>query len=48
MEAERVFGKGQFNRLEPLIVTMSHPDSVDRDPQPQPRGDGARRDLALP
>jgi NitT/TauT family transport system substrate-binding protein len=28
MEAERVFGKGQFDRLEPLIVTMSHPDSV--------------------
>jgi NitT/TauT family transport system substrate-binding protein len=28
MEAERVFGKGQFNKLEPLIVTMSHPDSV--------------------
>lgn len=28
MESERVFGKGQFNKLEPLIVTMSHPDSV--------------------
>ena len=28
MEAERVFGKGQFNQLESLIVTMSHPDSV--------------------
>jgi sulfonate transport system substrate-binding protein len=28
MEAERVFGKGQYDKLEPLIVTMSHPDSV--------------------
>lgn len=28
MEAERMFGKGQYDKLEPLIVTMSHPDSV--------------------
>ncbi|MBV8840753.1 MAG: ABC transporter substrate-binding protein [Alphaproteobacteria bacterium] len=28
MEAERVFGAGQYDKLEPLIVTMSHPDSV--------------------
>jgi NitT/TauT family transport system substrate-binding protein len=28
MESERVFGKGQYDKLEKLIVTMSHPDSV--------------------
>jgi NitT/TauT family transport system substrate-binding protein len=28
MEAEKAFGQGQFNKLESLIVTMSHPDSV--------------------